>query len=205
MKKLLLLLFIGISPILCLATTFYFTGIEDSDYANPANWFPFYPGTNIEKGDVIILQSNCHFDGFDIVVEGRLFIELGESLNSSASGMKIQEGGIVNNEGEITLQYLQNNGKLINGLYAIIFSKKYYSNKAETVNGLIYTEFSCQIFDNQVHNAANDPSMVRLTLKRGFHPASSKPKKSENSPHSTVYEPTVSNKKMRFITKLFSH
>lgn len=207
MKKLFLLLVVGISPLLGLATTFYFTGVEDTYYANPANWSPFYPGTNVEKGDVMILQSNCNFDGFDIVVEGKLFIELGENLNSSSSGMKIQEGGVVNNEGEIALQYIQNDGKLINGLYAIIFTEKYYSNKAETINGLIYAQFSSPDFEEQGYAsaAANDPSVVTVSLKRGFHPVSSKSKQHQATMPSATYEHTVTHKKMNLFTKLFSY
>lgn len=207
MRKLFLLFFIGIVPFLGFATTFYFTGIEDTYYANPANWSPFYPGTNIERGDIVILQSNCNFDGFDIVIQGQLFIELGENLNSSSSGMKIQESGIVKNEGEIALQYIQNNGKLINGLYAIIFTEKYYSNKAENINGLIYSQFSSPDFDEQGYAsaAANDPSVVTVSLKRGFHPVSSKAKQATNAMSTITNEHALTQKKSNFFRKLFSY
>lgn len=120
MKKFYFILIALLSLQNAFSTDFYFLGTEDTDFNNPDNWSPAYPGVEIQSGDVVFVQSNLRFKGFDVVVRGKLDISLGSSMTSSDSGIKIEQDGKLINNGEIKVNKIENAGKCFNSANAYL-------------------------------------------------------------------------------------
>lgn len=172
MRKFLLLIFS--LPIVFLSTqakNYYFNGKEDSSYENPLNWSE-YPGNVIHESDVVVIQSSANFEGFDIIVAGKLMIELGETLTSGGSGLQIKSSGVLFNEGEIGVDFIENYGKINNGLTAVIFTEKYYSITETEVQGMISFFFEPHNIENALTTTAS-VYMYSGQKSRGLKPVSS--------------------------------
>ncbi|MEM6262128.1 MAG: hypothetical protein AAGI38_06435 [Bacteroidota bacterium] len=102
------------------ATTYYFLGVEDGLYENPANWQPGYPGTFISPKEKVIIQESVSFTGYDLEVAGKLKIGPGAELFSSRNTLRIASTGYVVNDGELKVHQIENEGKLDNSLAAEI-------------------------------------------------------------------------------------
>lgn len=120
MKKICLILTALLSLQSAFSTDFYFLGTEDTDFNNPDNWSPAYPGVEIQPGDVVFVQSNLRFKGFDVVVRGKLDISLGSSMTSPDNGIKIEQEGKLINNGEIKVNKIENAGKCFNSANAFL-------------------------------------------------------------------------------------
>lgn len=119
-KHLLLVLFLLPLQLTCLARDYYFQAYEDHLYENPANWMPSYPGTQIQKGDRVILMDDVNFTGFDLTVNGRLEVALGTKVFSSQGNINIGKEGVIENEGELLVHTVRNYGNLFNRISAIV-------------------------------------------------------------------------------------
>ncbi|MBX7240503.1 MAG: hypothetical protein K1X92_02055 [Bacteroidia bacterium] len=168
-----LLIIYMILPVLTQARQYFFTGSENIFYENPANWSPSYPGNVIQGNDIVIIQSSVNFEGFDLIVEGKLMIELGETITSGSNGIIVHASGLLQNEGEIGVDFIENYGNISNGLQSVIFTDKYYGSKETEIKGMI--SFSFQP-GNSTGNI-NTKSMVYLcpseSKPRGMKPMSS--------------------------------
>lgn len=173
--------FLLILPVLAYPKTYYFLGSSDHDYNNPENWQPSYPGMQISEQDEVIIQSHAFFDGEDLSVAGTLRVELGETLNSPAHGIKIKYQGKLFNEGEIAVRFIENKGKLSNGIYAMAFSQSYYGETQSTSPNLIYEQLTTpDLYESQEHlDYYAVEGSVKVSVKRGFnpHPTPAKPSK----------------------------
>lgn len=94
------------------STDFIFNGSIDSNWSNPGNWSPSYPGVNVPSDDSINIQSNCIINNL-----GNIHLEDGSILNISQNiNLTIETSetlsitGIINNYGNIVnngLMYIE--------------------------------------------------------------------------------------------------
>lgn len=173
--------FLLILPVLAFPKTYYFLGSSDHDYNNPENWQPAYPGMQISEQDEVIIQSHAFFDGQDLSIAGTLRIELGETLNSPAHGIKIKYQGKLFNEGEIAVRFIENKGKISNGMYAMAFSQRYYGETQSTSPNLIYEQLATpDLYDAQENlDYYAVGGGVKVSVKRGFSPHPTPPQPSK--------------------------
>ncbi|MEZ4825239.1 MAG: hypothetical protein R3C61_02940 [Bacteroidia bacterium] len=108
-----------------IGTDYFFRATEDHLYENPANWIPAYPGTEIAKGDRVVLLDDVNFVGFDIQVNGKLEIGMGVSVISGENGFVVNENGTIDNWGEILVSHIENYGKVYNCIAARIYLKTF--------------------------------------------------------------------------------
>ncbi|MEM7371489.1 MAG: hypothetical protein AAF587_22945 [Bacteroidota bacterium] len=108
---------------------------EDHYYENPANWYPSYPGVKIAKDDRVVLMTDANANGYDIVVEGVLEIQLGAILSSSDGNLIIKAGGLLDNDGSVFVKELTNYGQVYNRQSAEINIHEYIAHTgAQTHN-----------------------------------------------------------------------
>ncbi|MEM7657758.1 MAG: hypothetical protein AAF399_16625 [Bacteroidota bacterium] len=93
---------------------YFFMAQEDHFYANPANWFPAYPGTHIDADDKVVLMEDATIDGFSLQVEGTLEIGMEATLQSRQGEIIISPRGTFNNAGEVYIAGIINGGILNN-------------------------------------------------------------------------------------------
>lgn len=120
------------------ATTYFFSGNEDSFYENPANWSPSFPGYIVGKQDCIVINTNMSFDGYNIMIEGKMIVELGATVTSPSNGFIIKESGKLSNNGEMALGLIINHGEISNSEAAIIFADTYTSTNHAPITNLVY-------------------------------------------------------------------
>lgn len=188
-----LLIFTLALPVLTQAKQYIFTGKENMFYENPENWFPEYPGNVIHGNDIVIIQSALNFEGFDIIIEGKFMIELGETVSSGSGGLLIRYSGLLQNEGEIGVTFIENYGKINNGLQAVIFTDKYYSSRETDVKGMV--SFSFQ--PRNPEGGVSTKSMVYLCPSgtKGLKPVNSNAgrQNSMNSTDSSLFKPDAAS------------
>lgn len=120
------------------ATTYFFTGNEDSFYENPANWSPSFPGYTVGKQDCFVINANMSFEGYNVTIEGKMIVELGATITSPSNGFVIKESGKLSNNGEMALGLIINHGEISNSESAIIFADTYSSTHHAPVSNLVY-------------------------------------------------------------------
>lgn len=99
---------------LSFALNYYFSGVEDNLYHNPANWSPAYPGTIIREQDIVIIQSDVSIGNDIIEVKGKVEIELGTYFTAESGGIKNLKSGFIINNGIINIHLLDNAGRFEN-------------------------------------------------------------------------------------------
>lgn len=100
------------------ATSYTFTATHDHYFDNPANWFPHYPGTDIQSTDTLYLIQSAHFKGYDLQIAGHLSIALGVELFSAKDGLVLHAEGSVDNHGQLNLHHLFTQGYVCNRMGA---------------------------------------------------------------------------------------
>lgn len=123
------------------ATDYYFNGNEDTYFSNVANWSPSFPGNTIAKGDVVYFQSDVNFTEANIVVEGKMVIEMGIILSSTSKGIIVRHNGLIENNGEINMSQLTIEGKFENGPSSAVFTKKVSVDKNGALQNMISANF----------------------------------------------------------------
>lgn len=116
--------------------TYYFTAKEDNFYENPANWEPSYPGTNIEVDTRIVVQETMYITGFDLKLNGLLDIQMGATVMASNNDLLLSSTGKIDNQGEMIVQNILNEGLIFNQLGAVINAKNLVSRKSGSVHNL---------------------------------------------------------------------
>lgn len=127
---------------ICEAKCFYFHGTENSEYVNPANWSPSYPGTKIDRNDTLIIQSDVNFTGFNLLLDGKMEIVMGASFNAKHDGIIITRNGKLMNEGELRTKYIDNEGIIDNSVAAAWISDSCTNRKYGVINSLLASEMS---------------------------------------------------------------
>ena len=127
------------------AANYYFSGNEDADYTNAANWFPTYPGTTIGVDDKVFIQADANIIGFDLLVEGLLDVSMGAKISASSSNLLLKRNAKVMNNGEIIVSYLKNEGTFENcagGRFAC-------SQLNNTISGTMNSAIASKSFINE--------------------------------------------------------
>lgn len=109
-------LLVALLPLANFAKDYHFLGSEDRMYVNPNNWYPAYPGTQIENGDRVIIEENVVYEGFMIDLAGTLEVSLGATITSADGEMLIRPTGKLSNFGEIKVRGVRNFGRFINNV-----------------------------------------------------------------------------------------
>ncbi len=107
---------IALMPLANFAKDYHFLGSEDRMYVNPKNWYPAYPGTQIEEGDRIIIEGSMVYDGFMIDLAGSMEIALGANVTSADGEVLIRPTGKLSNFGELKVRGIRNFGRFINNV-----------------------------------------------------------------------------------------
>jgi hypothetical protein len=100
------------------AKDYHFLGTEDNMYVNPANWYPNYPGTQIEENDRIIIEGKVVYEGFMIDLAGKMEVTLGSEITSSDGEILIRPSGKLSNFGEVKIRGIRNFGSFVNNVSA---------------------------------------------------------------------------------------
>lgn len=106
-------------------TDYFFLAQEDHYYANPANWYPAYPGHQIGPEDRVFLLTDVYYRGFTLEVAGTLEVELGAEIISADGGIRILPTGLLDNDGTLMVRDITNQGRLHNRLSAVIHVHRY--------------------------------------------------------------------------------
>lgn len=122
------------------ARCFYFHGTDNTEYVNPANWSPSYPGTKITKDDTVMIQSDVHFAGFNLVIDGKFEIVMGASCLGKNDGIIIKANGKLMNEGELRIKFVDNQGVIDNSVAAVWISDSCMNHQYGLVNCLLASE-----------------------------------------------------------------
>ncbi len=93
--------------------TFRFTGAEDRDYSNPANWLPAYPGDDIAEGDLLVVERDAIFLGEQLRVLGSLRVEEAATLRMNRSKLILGISGSIDLRGALVVKELQSFGQLL--------------------------------------------------------------------------------------------
>ena len=131
------------------AVNYYFSTKEDNAYNNPINWTPGYPGSVIQKGDVVVFQSDAVLDGINIEVNGTIVIELGVSIFSGSNGITITKTGKMTNNGEMNMIFLDNAGYFENQSLSFLNINTCTNRKTATLNNLFSGKISGIDFVNE--------------------------------------------------------
>lgn len=100
------------------AKEYHFLATEDNLYINPANWYPAYPGTEIAAGDLVKIEADMLFQGFQVNLQGEMEVSLGAEITSSDGEFIIHPTGILTNAGAIRIRGIRNFGQFTNKLSA---------------------------------------------------------------------------------------
>ncbi|MEL6674268.1 MAG: hypothetical protein AAFR61_18825 [Bacteroidota bacterium] len=118
------------------AKEFYFLGMEDRHYENPANWYPAYPGSKIAKGDKVVIMADVNFGFYDISVGGIMEIAMNAQMHSPQGKIMIQPEGLLDNNGQLMVEIVENNGQFFNRIAATSHLHTYVAHPgAHTYNG----------------------------------------------------------------------
>lgn|GEM_PF-1819959 len=126
----------------CLSSThiqakdYFFTGVEDALYVNPANWEPNYPGTTLLPEDHVYIQAEAIFIGHNLDVEGQLEVLPGGILRGINGSVSIAQGGKLTNQGEILVDELYNNGACVNGFASTMKLNTYIGTESSWMQNL---------------------------------------------------------------------
>ena len=123
-------------------TEYFFLGTQDVFYENPDNWYPEYPGSKIGFGNKVVVQSDMYFQGFNLIVEGELEIELGVVINSPANSIFIKQLGEVNNYGNLVIYSVINYGKFTNNVSSHLDLKTYVAKPSGVTNNFMSASFT---------------------------------------------------------------
>lgn len=85
-----------------LSEEYYFHGDVSNKWEDVNNWTPSYPGSFISEGDVVIVQTDCHFALDVLHVFGGLSVETGARLTIEEKST-LQNDGICNIHGELVI------------------------------------------------------------------------------------------------------
>lgn len=107
---------IALLPLANFAKDYHFLGSEDRMYVNPNNWYPAYPGTQIQEGDRVVIEGNVVYEGFMIDLAGTLEVSLGSAVTSADGEMLIRPTGKLSNFGEVKIRGIRNFGRFINNV-----------------------------------------------------------------------------------------
>lgn len=124
-----------------MAEEYFFLASEDYYYENPANWFPSYPGTEISEDEEVVIMSDVYINGFDLKVAGKLKVTLGVKISSVKGNLYVQEGGELDNEGEILVNQVKNQGMLINRISATFYVNDYHALTGAITNNSLNAQF----------------------------------------------------------------
>ncbi|MEL6588559.1 MAG: hypothetical protein AAFP02_18945 [Bacteroidota bacterium] len=116
--------------------TYYFTAKEDNFYENPANWEPSYPGNKVEVDTRIVVQEVMYITGFDLELDGLLDVQMGATVMASHSDIILSSTGKIDNQGEIIVQNILNEGLIFNQLGAVINTRNLVSSESGSVQNL---------------------------------------------------------------------
>ena len=99
MKKYLTTLLVAVYVLIANAaddpTTFTFTGNVNDSWIVTENWTPFYPGTQIIEGDLIVIDADCRATAGDVEIGGGLIINSGVAFNTNGADVTIVGSAIV--------------------------------------------------------------------------------------------------------------
>lgn len=153
MKNFIIILTAALFSNLSFAGTFYFTGNEDADYMNEANWSPSFPGKEISAEDKIYVQSDMNFEGFDITIKGLFDVSLGVTIFSSENAVIVEKNGTFVNNGEINVAKIETAGRLDNSAAAQMFAKTCVLLDGAVFNNMMGAKFGAnELFNNATFN-----------------------------------------------------
>lgn len=140
------------------AVDFYFSGNEDADYTNAANWSPTYPGTTIGANDKVFIQADANIIGFDLMVEGLLDISMGAKISANGNNLVLRGNAKVMNNGEIIVSNIKNEGTFENCAGARFACKQFNNTKSGIMNaGIASKSFINELFLNEgVYNLSSE-------------------------------------------------
>ena len=116
------------------AANYYFMATEDHNYVNPENWYPAYPGSEIEKNDSVFILEDVYVRGINLEVKGVMSIEWGVKV--LARSLSISEGASLVNFGKIIAEKINNFGSISNKIAGSINLSNYSAyTTAQTYNG----------------------------------------------------------------------
>ncbi|MFN0200638.1 MAG: hypothetical protein ACKVTZ_03920 [Bacteroidia bacterium] len=161
------------------ATDFYFLGMEDNAYENPANWSPTYPGNVIEENNRVYIQADAYFNNFEVIVKGQMEVVLGATLYGNGNVITVKKGGTFVNNGDSNLAKLENEGKVengisanllvesfANGLYGSFFNLK---GATFTVNKNLINEGNMQMYgENVVKGNVQNYAQIQVNPNASF-------------------------------------
>lgn len=124
------------------AKDFFFMAQEDNYYENPANWYPSYPGVNIEKGDRVVLMTDANLNGYNIEVAGIFELQLGATLTSSNGELIIKAGGLLDNDGSVLVAGIVNHGQLYNRQSATVNIHQYFAHSSAHTHNSYSAQFT---------------------------------------------------------------
>ncbi|MFN0200039.1 MAG: hypothetical protein ACKVTZ_00880 [Bacteroidia bacterium] len=128
-----ILVIIGIlvlSNLSVLGANFYFTANEDSNFENPANWSPSFPGNIVREGDKVFIQSDVMIQAEKVIIGGNFDVTLGVNVTATETKIIIEKGGTFNNNGTVRVESIENHATLENaGMIRV--------NEIKTVKGSI--------------------------------------------------------------------
>ncbi len=102
----------SLAPLFCLipffgfylqaqADVYRFTGTENQDFFNEANWSPAFPGIIIDEEDQVIITSDVRVDGPLLIVKGGIRIEAHVHVEGSETHLHVLTEGWLDNRGEM--------------------------------------------------------------------------------------------------------
>lgn len=140
------------------ATNFYFSGNEDADYTNPANWYPTYPGATIGANDKVFIQADANIVGFDLMVEGLLDISMGAKISAVNNNLVLKNNAKVMNNGEIVVSNIKNEGIFENCAGARVACKQFNNTISGTMNsGIASKSYINELFLNEgIYNLSSE-------------------------------------------------
>lgn len=107
------------------ANDYFFLATEDHLFENPANWFPHYPGTQVQEGDKVTIMADVSFAGYNLDVKGVLEVMLDARIHSPDGSIIIRKGGLLDNNGKILVEEVNNYGRLYNRIASIVHIYSY--------------------------------------------------------------------------------
>jgi hypothetical protein len=149
MQKLIFLLTASLFFTSSFATNFYFTGNEDTEYTNEANWSPSFPGREIAAGDKVYVQADIDLNGFDVRVKGLLDVSLGATISSKENGFVIENEGVLVNNGEIHVAKIVSAGRLDNSAAAQMVATNCTIQNGGVFNNMMGAKFSSNSLTNE--------------------------------------------------------
>jgi hypothetical protein len=166
MKKILIILSFVVCVNISFATNYFFTGNEDNDFKNAANWSPSFPGTHIQAGDMVFIQSDVYLEGVSWEVSGVLDISMGVTLYSRDNGIHVLSGGKLVNNGEIQLATLENKGRIENGMKSVLSITKFTNQLGATLHNYLHGTIHIETLVNDAEFISNGTCSVKNCINK---------------------------------------